>query len=148
MSELEKTSYRPPQARPRPTGPKTALCLCGGGVTGAMYEVGCLAALEDFFDQFYACDFDAFVATSSGSTVALALAGGLRASRLYRALLDPADDFFPLRRQHLLGFDTAEWRRVVSTVVSATRRAAVSVISSPLETDVWHELERFVDNLV
>jgi predicted acylesterase/phospholipase RssA len=112
-----------------------------------MYEVGCLAALEDFFDGFYACDFDVFVATSAGSTVALALAGGLRASRLYRALLDPADDFFPLRRQHVLGFDSHEWRRVVSTVLSATRRAAVSVISRPLETDVWNELERFVDSL-
>lgn len=147
MSELAKASYRPPLRAPNPDGPRTGLVLCGGGVTGAMYEVGCLAALEDFFDQFYACDFDAFVATSSGSTVALALAGGLRAGRLYRALLDPADDFFPLRRQHLLGFDSNEWRRVVSTVVSAARRAAASVISSPLETDVWNELERFVDSL-
>jgi NTE family protein len=147
MSELSKASYRPPKERKAPTGPRTGLCLCGGGVTGAMYEVGCLAALEDFFDDFHACDFDAFVATSSGSTVALALAGGLRASRLYRALLDPADDFFPLRRQHLLGFDSTEWRRVVSTVLSAGRRAAASVIASPLETDVWNELERFVDSL-
>jgi NTE family protein len=147
MSELAKASYRPPTSRTTPVGPRTALCLCGGGVTGAMYQVGCLAALEDFFDDFYACDFDAFVATSSGSTVALALAGGLRASRLYRALLDPADDFFPLRRQHLLGFDSDEWRRVVSTVLSAGRRALTSVISSPLDTDVWNELERFVDSL-
>ncbi len=143
----ERPSYKPPPGRPAPTGPSTALCLCGGGITGAMYEVGCLAALEDFFEGFYACDFDIFVATSSGSTVALALAGGLRASRLYRALLDPADDFFPLRRQHVLGFDSDEWRRVVSTVLSAARRAAVSVISRPLETDVWNELERFVDSL-
>jgi NTE family protein len=130
-----------------PRGPRTGLCLCGGGITGAMYEVGCLAALEDFFDGFYACDFDSFVAAGAGATVAVALAGGLRAARLYRALLDPADDFFPLRRQHLLGVDTQEWRRVLSTVFSASKRTLASVIASPLETDVWHELERFVDSL-
>jgi NTE family protein len=112
-----------------------------------MYEVGCLAALEDFFDGFYACDFDAFVGTGAGASVAVALAGGLRAGRLYRALLDPADDFFSLRRQHMFGFDSGEWKRVVSTLFGAARRAVASVIASPLETDVWHELERFVDSL-
>jgi predicted acylesterase/phospholipase RssA len=147
MSELERFSYRPPPDRRLPVGPRTALCLCGGGVTGAMYEVGCLAALEDFFEGFYACDFDAFVGSGAGASVAVALAGGLRAGRLYRALLDPADDFFLLRRQHMFGFDFGEWRRVVGTVLGAARRAAASVIASPLETDVWHELERFVDSL-
>jgi NTE family protein len=149
MSETKgaAASYRPPQDRPQPRGPRTGLCLCGGGITGAMYEVGCLAALEDFFDGFYACDFDAFVGSSVGSTVAVALAGGLRAARLYRALLDPADDFFPLRRQHLLGVDGQEWRRVVSTVFGAGKRALATLIASPLETDVWNELERFIDSL-
>ena len=131
----------------RPSGPRVGLCLCGGGVTGAMYEVGCLAALEDFFHSFSACDFDVFVGTGAGSTVAVALAGGLRAGRLYRALLDPSDDFFPLRRQHIFGFDSQEWRRVATTVLSATKRAVASMVASPLETDLWNELERFVDSL-
>ncbi|MDB4975381.1 MAG: hypothetical protein JWN48_3722 [Myxococcaceae bacterium] len=147
MSELTRASYRAPPGRREQSGPRIGLCLCGGGVTGAMYEVGCLAALEDFFDGFYACDFDAFVGSGSGASVAVALAGGLRAARLYRALLDPADDFFLLRRQHMFGFDFDEWRRVVSTVLGAGRRALASMIASPLEADVWHELERFVDSL-
>jgi NTE family protein len=138
-----------PNALPRPRGnsPRTGLCLCGGGVTGALYEVGCLAALEDFFPGFQASQFDVFVGTGSGATVAMALAGGLRAGRLYRALLDPADDFFPLRRQHMLSFHGPEFKRVVSTLASAGRRALASVIASPLDTDVWNELERFVDSL-
>jgi NTE family protein len=147
MTDASPASHRPPEDRPTPSGRRTGLCLCGGGVTGAMYEVGCLAALEDFFQGFYACDFDAFVGTGAGSTVAVALAGGLRAGRLYRALLDPADDFFPLRRQHMFGFHSDEFRRVLSTLVSAGRRAVASVIASPLEADVWNELERFVDSL-
>jgi NTE family protein len=147
MSELERFSYRPPPDRKLPQGARTALCLCGGGVTGAMYEVGCLAALEDFFGDFYACDFDAYVGTGAGASVAVALAGGLRAGRLYRALLDPADDFFLLRRQHMFGFDSGEWRRVLGAVLGAARRAAASLIASPLEADVWTELERFIDSL-
>jgi predicted acylesterase/phospholipase RssA len=123
------------------------LCLGGGGITGAMYEVGCLAALEEFFDDFSAADFDVFVGSSSGSTVAAVLAGGFPATRLYRALLDPADDFFPLKRHHLLRLDPTEWRRVASSVVSAARHLVSSAASSPLEIDVWNELDRFWDSL-
>lgn len=112
-----------------------------------MYEVGCLAALEDAFDGFYACDLDIFVGAGAGATVATALAGGLRAARLYRALLDPADDFFPLNRQHLFRFDTAEWRRTTQTVLGAGRRAVTSLVTRPLQADLWNELERFVDSL-
>ncbi len=134
----------------RPESPPvsgTALVLCGGGITGAMYEVGCLAAIEDAFENFRACDFEVFVGTSSGSTVALALAGGLEATRLYRALLDPADDFFPLQRHHLLRFEASEWRRVWTSALGSARHLFSSVTSRPLAIDVWTELERFTDSL-
>ncbi|MDH5493814.1 MAG: patatin-like phospholipase family protein, partial [Myxococcales bacterium] len=97
------------------TSRRTGLCLAGGGITGAMYEVGCLAALEDAFEDFRACDFDVYIGASSGAVVATALAGGLTAGRMYRALLDPADDFFALQRHHLLHLDMAELRRVWSS---------------------------------
>lgn len=126
---------------------RMGLCLCGGGITGAMYEVGCLAALEHAFEDFQACDFDVFVGAASGSVVATALAGGLSAQRMYRALLDPADDFFPLQRQHLLRLDGHELRRMWSSAFLALRRLVGSVTSKPLELDVWEELERFVDSL-
>src|SRR5690606_33239212 len=82
------------------------LCLGGGGLTGAMYEVGVLAAVEDAIADFRAADFDLFVGVGSGAPVACALAGGVPALRIYRALLDPADDFFPLARAHLLQIDS------------------------------------------
>lgn len=123
------------------------LCLGGGGITGAMYEIGCLAALEEFFEGFAASDFDVFVGTSSGATVATVLAGGFPAMRLYRAMLDPADDFFPLRRNHLLRLDGSEWKRVGTSVVGAARRLLSSAASRPLELDLWNELDRFWDSL-
>lgn len=123
------------------------LCLGGGGITGVMYEVGCLAALEEFFEGFAASDFDVFVGSSSGATLATALAGGIPAGRLYRALLDPADDLFPLKRNHLLRLDSSEWRRAVGSVVGAARRFVSSAASRPLELDLWNELDRFWDSL-
>ena len=126
---------------------RVGLCLGGGGVTGAMYEVGCLAALEDFFEDFRASDFDVFVGTSSGATVAMVLAGGVSATRMYRALLDPADDFFPLGRQHLLRLHGREWVRVVSSSVRAARHFISSAASRPRDLDLWHELDRLWDSL-
>lgn len=126
---------------------KIGLCLTGGGITGAMYEVGCLAALEDAIEGFKASDFDVFVGASSGAVVATALAGGMSASRMYRALLDPADDFFPLQRHHLLQLDTRELKRVWVSAFGALRRLVGSVSTRPLELDVWTELDRFYDSL-
>ena len=123
------------------------LCLCGGGVTGAMYQVGCLAALEDRIESFQTGRFDVFIGTASGATVATALAGGLSVQRMYRALLDPADDFFPLQRNHLLRIDVAELVRVFGTTIAAARRVVSSAATSPLDVNVWNELERFVDSL-
>jgi len=127
--------------------PRMGLCLAGGGITGAMFGVGCLAAIEDAVEGFHASDFDAYVGVASGATIATAFAGGLPAMRLYRALLDPADTFFPLQRNHIIRFDFDEWRRVLATALSAARRFISSVSSRPLETDVWNELDRFWDSL-
>jgi len=130
---------------------RSALCLCGGGITGAMYQVGCLAALEDGVTGFRANDFDLFVGSSSGATVATCFAGGLQAQRMYRALLDPADVLFAFHRSHLLQFDLGEWRRVGRTALSAARKLVSSLASRhPLEYDpwnVWLELDRFYDSL-
>jgi NTE family protein len=126
---------------------RIGLCLCGGGVTGAMYQVGCLAALEDRIESFHAGGFDLFVGTASGAAVATALAGGLSVQRMYRALLDPADDFFPLSRNHLLRIDVAELVRGFGTTVAAARRIVSSAATNPLDVNVWTELERFVDSL-
>jgi NTE family protein len=112
-----------------------------------MYQVGCLAALEDRVEGFAGSGFDVLIGTGSGATVAMALAGGLNVQRMYRALLDPADDFFPLQRNHLLRVDIGELLRMFGSTIAATRRVVSSAATNPLDVNVWEELERFVDSL-
>src|SRR5215831_7741756 len=127
---------------------KIALCLPGGGVTGGMYQVGALSALEDALEGLDGRGFDLYVGTSSGATVSAALAGGLPVQRLYRALLDPADDYFPLERSHLVKMDLDEWRRTITTAFGALRSSVHSLTSRPPSPkDLWEQLDRFYDSM-
>lgn len=57
---------------------KIALCLAGGGITGSMYEVGCLTALDELFEMPNCVNqFDIFVGTSAGAVIAALVANGL-----------------------------------------------------------------------
>lgn len=124
---------------------KAALCLNGGGLTGALFQVGALSALEAVFD---APSFELYVGTSSGSPLAAALAGGLSVQRLYRALIDPADNYFPLERSHLLSLDLAEWKRTAAVGLAAMRRGFASLVArspTPMPSDVLEQLDRLFD---
>jgi NTE family protein len=56
---------------------KTALVLAGGGLTGAVYEIGALRAIDDLLMDRIVNDFDIYVGTSAGAFVAAGLAAGL-----------------------------------------------------------------------
>lgn len=128
-------------------GKRTVAYLPGGGISGALYQLGALAALEE--EGFHSRDLDGWVAVGSGAVVAAALAGGLEVQRLYRGLLDPADTLFPLERRHLLSIDVGEWRRAAGAVFTAVRRALANAREKPVETavDPWQEIDRFWDTL-
>lgn len=131
-------------------GTKVALCLPGGGATGAMYQIGALAALEDGVAGLGEHGFDLYVGTSSGASVAAVLAAGLRPERIYRAFLDPADTYFPLERKHLLRMDLVEWRRTAVAVWQTLRHGSASLFSrgpAPTPAMLWEELDRLYDAL-
>lgn len=129
---------------------KLALCLLGGGAMGAMFQIGALAALEDTVEGFLANDFDLFLGSSAGASVAAALAGGQPVQRIYRAFLDPADVYFGLERGHLLRVDLAEWRRTLVSAAVAMRYGASSLLSGKkreLPARLSQELDRLYDSL-
>ncbi len=55
---------------------KVALVLAGGGITGAVYEVGALRAIDDLLVGMSVNDFDIFVGTSAGALVNAFVANG------------------------------------------------------------------------
>jgi predicted acylesterase/phospholipase RssA len=129
---------------------RIALCLPGGGAMGALYQIGALSAVEDAVEDFDANSFDLYVGSSSGASLAAALAAGVPVQRLYRAFLDPADVYFGLERRHLLRFDLGEWRRTLLTTLSALRHAAGSLLArepKAVPAALWQELDRLYDSL-
>lgn len=76
---------------------KIALSLTGGGISGAFYEIGCLAALDDFLGfDFSSTGFHIYIGVSAGASVAALLAKGVPARKIYWGLLhgsEPALEF-------------------------------------------------------
>lgn len=84
---------------------KTALVLAGGGVTGAVYEIGALRALDDLLHGFSVNDFDIYIGTSAGALVAACLANRLTPREMMRHLQLPVDGLAPLRGRDLFTLD-------------------------------------------
>ena len=62
--------------------PKVALVCAGGGVTGAVYEIGCLRALHELLGRSL-LDLDLYVGISGGAFVASLLAAGVSPREMY-----------------------------------------------------------------
>lgn len=118
------TTVAPPIGAHRP-GP-TALCLCGGGITGAVYELGAMMALEDFFGGFTTADFDQYIGTSAGAFIATLVAAGKRPTDLSRAILDPrvAEQLMPSSRADIYRPDLRQLLGVLGDVTRIVARAA------------------------
>jgi NTE family protein len=61
---------------------KVALVCAGGGVTGAVYEIGCLRALDELLDRSV-LDVDLYVGISGGAFVSALLAAGISSREMY-----------------------------------------------------------------
>jgi NTE family protein len=109
---------RKPRTRPRISPPararrrsKVALVCAGGGITGAVYEIGCLRALEDLLDRSVA-DLDLYVGVSGGAFVTSLLASGISPHDMYDALAFPRRGGFGDPTSSLFRLGLGElWRR-------------------------------------
>ena len=72
----ETWSHMPRPVAGRDPHDKVALVLAGGGITGAVYEVGALRAIDDLLVGLTVNDFDIFVGTSAGALVNAFIANG------------------------------------------------------------------------
>src|SRR4051812_7080924 len=78
------TGAKPSRRRSRRS--KTALVLGGGGVTGGVYEIGALRALDLLAVNRTVNEFDVYVGTSAGSFVASLAANGVTPKEMMRVV--------------------------------------------------------------
>ncbi len=89
---------------------KIALCLAGGGITGAMYEVGCLTALDEFFEEPCCVNqFDIFVGTSAGALIASLIANGYTAREIFNGISEEASSPLNFRRKDIYNLPWSEF---------------------------------------
>lgn len=127
---------------------KTALVLAGGGFPGWMYEIGCLTALDEFFeDGFSVNDFDIYVGTSAGACVATLIASGIKPRQIFDAIRENQDSPFNFKSADIYSFGYEETfqllRRLLRSLYPMLRymwrnRRFISWI------DVVHILEEFL----
>lgn len=74
------------QAKRRRKRSKTALVLGGGGLTGGVYEIGALRALDLLSVNRTVNEFDVYVGTSAGSVIAALTANGVTPEEMMRVV--------------------------------------------------------------
>lgn len=88
---------------------KTALVLAGGGLTGAVYEIGALRAIDDLLVDRTVNDFDIFVGTSAGALVASFLSKGVSPQEMLQVIDGSHPYAGKFERKHILDINTARY---------------------------------------
>ncbi len=103
---------------------RVALVLAGGGITGAVYEIGALRALNDLLVDRSVNDFDIYVGTSAGALVGALLANGLTPEEMVLSLEGEHPEIRSIAPRDTLSFNYGsllQWstRRLPRTLVAA-----------------------------
>nr|NIV38955.1 patatin family protein [Anaerolineae bacterium] len=90
---------------------KIALVLAGGGLTGSVYEIGALRAIDDLLVDRTVNDLDIYVGTSAGALVASCLANGLSPEVMLQAFDGSHPEVRALKRGHIFQPNSREFLR-------------------------------------
>lgn len=90
---------------------KIALVLAGGGVTGAVYEIGALRAINDMLQDRTVNDFDIYVGTSAGALVCSMLANQISPEEMLSVMDGTHPEIRMLERKHIFGINQGDWLR-------------------------------------
>jgi len=89
--------------------PKTALVLAGGGLTGAVYEIGALRAIDDLLVDRSVNDFDIFVGTSAGALVSSFIASGVTPETMLQIIDGTNKSAHSIERRHLFNLNWMDY---------------------------------------
>ena len=107
---------------------RIALVCAGGGVTGALYEIGCLKALDETLDlDLTGLDF--YVGVSGGAFVASLLASGFGPGEIYREVTTGGASPFGVPAASLFRLGVEEYGRRVLRLPKAALKAVQVLLS-------------------
>lgn len=107
---------------------KVALVCAGGGVTGALYEIGCLKALDETLDLDLT-NLDFYVGVSGGAFVASLLASGFGPGEMYREITTGGASPFGVPAAAMFRLGVAEYARRALRLPRAAFKAAQALFS-------------------
>ncbi len=124
---------------------KIALVLAGGGLTGAVYEIGALRAIDDLLQNGTVNDFDIIVGTSAGAIVGSLLANGMSPTAAMDALAGRHADVRALWAGDLFRPNTREFisrlLRLPATVRNGLRHYSRNTHDMNLWDFIWTLME-------
>jgi predicted acylesterase/phospholipase RssA len=88
---------------------KTAIVLAGGGLTGAVYEVGALRAIDAMLVDRRVNDFDIIVGTSAGALIGSMLARGITPGAMMSTLDGTKSGETHILPKHIFSLNTQEF---------------------------------------
>jgi len=126
---------------------KKALVLAGGGVAGIAYELGVLHALDRTLLDMSVNEFDIFVGTSAGATLAALLANGFTPGKILRAVEGDLQRTRPFLRRDLWRFDVSPFLRAGLRVPGRLLRAGQRYFSDLRDGNLFGTLWVLLDLL-
>ncbi len=119
---------------PSPIRKRLGLVCAGGGVTGAIYEIGALAALDDRLENASITDFDVFVGVSAGAYISALLANSVTPGVLFRNVTRSAGTRTDIDDLALFGLNLGEIATRLATAPFTVLDAAWDFYKNRRET--------------
>ena len=114
--------------KPKGGRSKVGVVCGGGGITGGVWEVGCLRALDEALGGGVVMSLDIYAGASAGSIVATLLAAGMTPNDMHRLIVAGSRNRWglpALSRKNIYGIDLGTW---LATVARLPTKAAVGFI--------------------
>jgi NTE family protein len=134
---------RPASAADNPgPAPKIALALAGGGLEGAIYEIGALRALDEACDGLDLNQLFLYVGVSAGGFIAACLANDLTTAQMCRAIVSHEPGEHPFVPETFLTPAVREWWRGGSSLPRLLGEALWEYWRRPAELSLLESLTR------
>lgn len=123
-------------------GRRIALALAGGGLSGAVYEIGALRALDEALEGVDLNDLDIYVGVSAGAFIGACLVNHLTTDQMCRAILKNEPGEHPFVPETFLTPAVGELFQRTLSIPGLLWDAVVSYLQHPRERTVKESLTR------